>query len=295
MLFFRKDLQKNFISVDYQKKGTFTVIKTLPKLFAILEILDTIRWTPLVRLSLLSGIPKPTLCHLLKTMQTLSYVENNGKGAYRLSEKFCHITQKPLTAECSLPLSPTSAVDTGKAFVERLSMQICVELAEKTRESAVIGVLSGKKISIAAQARYNQTFMIDLSIYRDLSLFHSTTGRLILAYLSSSERNKLLSIYGLPGNSWEGINTKKDLNKALEKIRQNAFVSMENTKEGFTACSMPFFDKDDLFCGAIGMTIPHARLKGYESFIEKELRSAAEKLTLENKKQNISCNCWREL
>ncbi|MBR2365204.1 MAG: helix-turn-helix domain-containing protein [Lentisphaeria bacterium] len=271
------------------------MIKTLPKLFSVLEILDTIRWTPLRRLSTLSDIPKPSLCHLLSTMQDLGYVENNGKGAYRLSEKFCNITQKPFPSDLPQKKHFQNDCNREKAFPEQLSMRICVDLAEKTRESAVIGVLTGTKISIVAQARYNQTFMIDLSIYRDLSIYHSTTGRLILAYLSSRELSNILSFYGMPGKQWEDLHTKKALKDVLAKIRKNGYVFMENTKEAFRAISFPFFDKDHIFCGAVGMTVPHARLKGYESFIEKELRSSAEKLTEENIKHNISFTLWRTL
>ena len=253
------------------------MIRSIEKLFSILECLDRTRWTPLVRISRSVELPKATVCNQLKTLECLGYIENNGSGSYRLSGKFSRLGVERVPVD----------------ELEQLALDVCMELAARTGESAVIAVLNNSRISIAAQARHEQSFMVNLSVYRDLSFWRSTSGRVLLAYQSREELAKLIRRIGFPGTQWNDICDLDTLEENLRPVRNSGLAVMVNEKEHFTAWSCPFFDGAGVLCGAVGMTVPHQRLEGRDEFMISELRRAAGVLEKQNLLAHFTAADWR--
>lgn len=255
------------------------MIKVIEKVFRTLELLHPDRDLSLTYLAKQTQINKTTLCNIFRTLTELGYLENDGHGNYRLSAKFLQIGQP----------SP------NKALVERISMEFCTALADKTKESAVIATLAEHQVRIIAQARFERTLMLSLSIYKNLSLWRSTSGRCLLAELTDNELTRLLSDVGCPGELWENANDRNAVVRLLTPIRRQKIAVMVNQKERITAFSVPFFDGEGMLCGTIGLTAPQFRLEdGTEEKIIQELHDCGRKLTLQNKNLNLTAKDWRK-
>ncbi len=255
------------------------MIKVLEKLFKALEVLRSDCDLPLVYIARRTNINKATLCNIFKTLTALGYVENDGHGNYRLSKNFMAL----------------GAPSPNKVLIEQLSMEFCTGLAGKTRESAVIATLVETKIDIIAQARYECALMVNLSIYKNLSIWRSTTGRILLAHLDEDELRGLIGKVGYPGHLWDGAKDFETVLELLKPIRENRMAIMVNTKEYFTAFSVPFFDEAGLICGCVGFTVPRFRLKGgAEEKIMQELRLCGEAITRQNIELNLTARDWRK-
>lgn len=74
------------------------MIQVIDRVFNILEHLRDSQVLSLSCLAKHMGLNKSTLCNILKTMTDLGYIENDGSGNYRISEKFKQLAQ-PLPQE----------------------------------------------------------------------------------------------------------------------------------------------------------------------------------------------------
>lgn len=254
------------------------MIKVIEKVFKALEILHPDRSQSLTSIARRTQINKATLCNMFKTLSELGYIENDGHGSYRLSRQFMEI----------------GAASSNRTQIERSCMAFCTELAGKTRESAVIATLAGGRVDIIAQARFERALMMNLEIYRNLSLWRSTSGRILLAFLEEQELRSLLCETGYPRHLWENAEDFKSLNELLQPIRKRKMAVMVNTAEHFTAFSVPIFDGAGELCGCIGLTVPQFRLEGVEEKIVHELKSCGRRLTEWNTELNLTAKDWRK-
>lgn len=254
------------------------MVKVIEKVFKALEILHPDRSLSLTSIARRTRINKATLCNMFKTLSILGYIENDGRGSYRLSRQFMEI----------------GAVSTNRTLIERTSMEFCTGLAGKTRESAVIATLVDARVDIIAQARFERALMMNLEIYRNLSLWRSTSGRILLAFLEEQELHSLLRETGYPGHLWENAEDFDSLNELLQPIRKQNMAVMVNTAEHFTAFSVPVFDGAGQICGCIGLTVPQFRLEGVEEKIICELKSCGSRLTERNTELNLTAKDWRK-
>ena len=158
------------------------MIQVIERAFSILEHLRNNHVLSLGVLAKRSGVNKSTLCNILRTMSDLGYIENDGRGNYRISEKFKQLAQ-PLPEE---------------ELLRSQCMHFCKALAEETRESGVIATLRNRKLSVLAQSQYPRSLMISMTVYENLSLYHSVSGRIILAFLKPSELDEIIDLHGCP-------------------------------------------------------------------------------------------------
>lgn len=255
------------------------MIKVLEKLFRVLEVLHPDRDQPLAYIARRTGVNKTTLCNMFRTLSELGYVDNDGRGNYRLSKNFMAI----------------GATSPQKTLIEQIGMDFCTSLAGATRESAVIATLVETKVDIVAQARFERSLIMNLSIYRNLSLWRSTSGRILLAFLGEDELRALVVEVGYPRHLWDNVGDFEAFQVLLEPIRAARMAVMVNTKEHFSAFSVPFFDAAGLICGAVGLTVPQFRLKGSaEEKIKDELVRCGEALTRQNVELNLTAKDWRK-
>lgn len=256
------------------------MIQVIDRVFNILEHLRDSQVLSLSCLAKHMGLNKSTLCNILKTMTDLGYIENDGSGNYRISEKFKQLAQ-PLPQE---------------ELLKSQCMHFCKMLADETRESGVITALRHRSLSILAQSQYPRSLMISMAVYENLSLFHSVSGRIILAHLRPPELDEIIDRYGYPGAEWEDISTHAELENACRELRKSKLSVMTNQTDGIKAFAMPVFDAKNRICGAMGLTMPLFRLDGgREPGILRALRECAAQLSLKNINLNLTCKTWRLL
>ena len=256
------------------------MIQVIGKVFNIMELLRDNQKLSLGLLAKRSGIHKSTLCNLLRTMTALGYIDNDGNGNYSISEKFKQLAM-PLPQE---------------KLLQNQCLHFCKSLADYTQESGVITTIRHNELSILAQAQHPRSLMLSMTIYENLSLYHSVSGRIILAFLTQPELDGIVKHYGYPGDKWNHIVNDDQLEEACRELRTAKISIMSNAVDGIKAFAMPIFDDQNKVCGAAGLTVPIFRLDDKkEKDILQALRECVCGLTLKNISLNLNCKTWRLL
>lgn len=249
------------------------MIQVIERVFMILERMEPGNGVSLDALTQSTKLNKGTLCNILKTMVALGYLEKSGVGCYRISAKFVALAKPFLRNES----------------IEELCGRFAVMLAERTQESAVVATLRKGKMHILAQAQHQRQVMINYSFYKDLSLYHSVSGRVLLAHMDAAALTRVAEAAGMPGEEWDGITTLKELRKSAASIREVGVSIMRNPAEEINAYAMPIIDSAGEICAAIGLTVPVFRMgEGNEDILLDVLRDISRKMSDEIAARHLS-------
>lgn len=251
------------------------MIQVIKKVFNILELLKSENDMSLGELAARTEINKGTLCNILKTIQHQGYILNDGNGNYRLSPKFRQLAQPASTEK----------------IIWEMGLHCCKKLAEETRESGVVVTMRNNQVHIVAQAQFQRSLIVCASIYENLSMYHSVSGRIMLAYLPESGVEGILKAHGMPRAEWDNINTREKLNAALAEIRRNEISIMFNPRDGIKSFAVPVYDVHGKICAGFAITVPVFRMESEEKII-KSLRKYAAQLTDKNIQLALEYKDW---
>jgi DNA-binding IclR family transcriptional regulator len=228
------------------------MIQVIERTFSILALLSPDKGVSLDRLARSTGLNKGTLCNILKSLIELNYVEKNGNGTYLISKKFYDLAQ-PYSQDQTL-------AELAEYYVKML--------ATETKESGVIATLNDAgNVEIIAQHQFNRSVMVNVEVYKNLSLYTSVTGRILLSYQPDEILRMIIEANGYPGEKWDNAGNWNDFKKCTEKIHEDGIVIMENKGLEIKAFAVPILDADNKLCASLGLTVPLARLENEESII----------------------------
>lgn len=239
-------------------------IQVIGRAFDILEHLGPDREVSLDALTIATRLNKGTLCNILKTLAALGYVEKSGPGSYRLSGKFMRFGE-------------ASSYEKRMTGIAEIHAKI---LADETQESGVVCTLREGRVHIIAQAQFQRSLMISpFSVYRELSLYRSVSGRILIAFLSEMQLEKVVGISGFPGAEWDRVNNMKSFEKSCAVLRREGICIMSNAEKEIKAFSVPVFDDGGHLCASLGLTIPISRSNaGTDRKIIKSLKENSAKM-----------------
>ncbi len=244
------------------------MIQVIGRVFTILEELSLDGEVSLDSLARITGLNKGTLCNILRSLIELGYVRRTRGSHYELTARF---------AELATP-------ENRSAAEIELFNQTVISLANVTEESGVLAALRGGRVAVAAQAQYQRALMVNtVEIYAALSLYHSVSGRILISYLSETERAALCTQHGFPQEQWDDISTLEELEKACAKIRKDALSVMKNSREGIIAFAVPVFMHNEKIM-SLGLTMPLMRCTtDKRREILSELQKHADRLSAASK------------
>ena len=218
------------------------MIQVIGRVFGILEELSLDGEVSLDSLARITGLNKGTLCNILRSLIELGYVVRSRESHYALTEHFRELAR----------------TETFSAAELEWMRKIVVSLAEATGESGVLSVLRGDRVAVVTQAQHSRPLMINpVEIYAALSLYHSVSGRILVAHLSPERRSSLAGRLGFPGEQWDGIGSLPALEKACRKIRREALSVMKNPEQGIIAFAVPVTRQSGFM--SLGLTMPLMR------------------------------------
>jgi IclR family acetate operon transcriptional repressor len=221
------------------------MIQVLKRAFGIMELLSPDEGMTLDKLTRSTGLNKATLCNILKSLVELGYVENSGNGNYLISGKFYTLAH---------PQSRTQKLFDIADRYARL-------LAEETRESGVIATFDNDcKVKIIAQSQFKRSVMVSSEVYKDLSLYRSVTGRILIAYAPEEQLKKIIEVNGYPNQAWNNISNWNELQACINEIRKNDIVIMENQEQEIKAFAVPILNAGNEIYASLGLTVPLSRL-----------------------------------
>ncbi len=143
----------------------------------------------------------------------------------------------------------------------RTARPVLEELAERTRETVNLGVLSGDGVVYIDQVTGTRSIVAVSWVGRRTPLHCTSNGKVLLAHLDDVERNQLL------GGALERAtpNTLTDPSKLrvqLEEIRIRGYAqTMEELEEGLNAVSAPVRRADGEVVAALSVSGPAFRMR----------------------------------
>lgn len=214
------------------------IINSVKKAFDILDILTfediDRRGISLKKLSERSGIKPNTLHGILKTMKRCGYVEQNKKLQYSAGKRCTQI---------AVINNLYMTQELYKAINEQLK-----GLAEKTGVGVSFYVLhNGERINYA-NILSDKNSKTDYSMLKKNNIYDYPSGKILLAYCSENERERIIAKNGYP----QSITTRRELSRFIKDIKARKYLSdiTENSTIMSFACAV-FHGKD--FLGSLGV------------------------------------------
>ena len=143
-----------------------------------------------------------TCVNILQTLVEKSYLEHLGrKKGYRLGPMAFNLTNNSAYSQ--------HLITAAKDIMDYLTVQV--------NETSILGVIRNQKRYIVHLVNSDQDLQVRSRTER--SLYETATGRLLLAYLPTKERDSLIAALGLPSPQvWPEAHTQIGLDAELAKI-----------------------------------------------------------------------------
>lgn len=223
-------------------EGTQAVVRAL----SVLKSFDDVRpsWT-LAELSRKLNLNKTTVFRLLTALESEGLVRRDSP-----SETYA--------------LGPVMVMLGARAMRSYSLREACraelKQLAETSRETATLEILTGKDVLILDEVRGVHLIGSVQSIGTRWPAFATSTGKSILAYLPSEGLAPLFK-GSLPQYTPKTITDPDRLKKEFAEIRRRGYAIADEALElGFRAVGSPLFQHDGEVVGAISVGGPAARL-----------------------------------
>lgn len=238
-----------------------SVIQVIQRALDILEFVGSKGNEPvqLSKIAEQAGLSQPTTANIVKTLVDKNYLEQVGrKIGYRLG-----------IAAYQLTSNPTYDQDLVQAARGPLK-----ELTQQLQETSLLAVLRNHKRVVIHMEECNQVLQVRTTMVAEV--YNTSTGRLLMAYLSEKELDNLIKVIGLPlKKSWPGAETRGGLKKELEQIRDAEFVQLISAHHtiGF---AVPVYKNKQVIAG-LSVFIPESRYAdANKTKLFKAIRKAAE-------------------
>ncbi len=188
-------------------------------------------------------LPLPTVYRLCQAMSEQGMLEKDGQH-FRLGITLMHLGA--LVAE---------GIDLRGQTLPHLRW-----LNEQTGENAELHVRHGEVRIVLETVGSSHSLRPFAAIGAPLPLHLGAAGKVLLAWLPSTERDKLIDISATRFTSSQAID-KPTLVKQLEQIQQNGWATSDAERaSGVAAIAAPLLNARSRIVGAIALTAPSIRL-----------------------------------
>ncbi|MBC7827626.1 MAG: IclR family transcriptional regulator [Chitinophagaceae bacterium] len=216
----------------------------------------------LFRIAEHAGLSQPTTANIVKTLVQKNYLEQLGrKKGYRLGIGSYQLTGNPSYQQ--------DLITAAKECMEELTGQL--------KETSILAMIRNNKRVVIHLVESDQMLQVRTAMVAEV--YNTSTGRLLMAYLSAKELDNLIKTIGIPTKKlWPGADTKAGLDKALKNIRQEEFVqtlSVHHTV-GF---AVPVYKNKQVIAG-LSVFVPESRYtESHKEKISRSIRRASKKIT----------------
>lgn len=173
------------------------------------------------------GIHKSKAFSILETLRGSGLVRKNSDGkGYMLGPGLVFLSRRVLDL-----LSPA-----------RLAAPVLRGLAAKTGCTAVLGLIDGAHVFVAAKHEAEDDFSVTMRIGHRLPLAYGAHGKAIAAFMSDAERAGLLREKALYFHNKSGKARMERLHKELEECRRDGFaIDPGDLNPGLHVVASPVF------------------------------------------------------
>ena len=135
------------------------------------------------------------------------------------------------------------------------------DLAERTHETATIGVLSGDDVVSVDQVTGTRSIVSVSWVGRRTPLHTTSTGKVFLAHMDERERARRLA-RPLERTTPRSVTSAEELGSQLEEVRRRGYAqTMEELEVGLNAVAAPVRQGDGTVVAALSVSGPSFRLR----------------------------------
>lgn len=221
----------------------------------------------LAELSRRLGVPKSSLLALLRTFVERGYLEHQPTGLYRVGSRAMEIGLR----------AP------GGRELPALARPILVELANKSGESAFLGVYSAAAPEVVyvdkVESHHRIRYTAELGERRPL--YCTAPGLAVLAFLPDAERDKLTERLVLTPYTELTVTDRTMLRARLDDVRRaGVAVNVDEFIAGAAGIAAPVFDRVGAPIAACTVIGPTSRLLAQKDELSRLVKTAADAVSL---------------
>jgi DNA-binding IclR family transcriptional regulator len=241
--------------------------QSVERIFAVLDHLAVERaGDSLAGIARMAQAPKTSMVGLLAGMLDGGYVSRDEQGRYTLGPRMLSLAMRV----------------TAKTDLTALARPLLTALVERTGETALIGALAPDanvsmyidKVESANPVRYT------VSLGERRELYSTAIGKLLLAHMEKSRREKYLRTETLRAFTPNTITSVRRLRAELDEILRKG-ISRTNSERviGASALAVPVMAADGRLVVGITLAGPSERVRDNLKHLEKHLHEAARRLS----------------
>jgi len=250
-----------------KKKPPNYPIKVLDKTFFILDILlQRDSSMHITEISEKLGLYPSTTHRILDTLKYWGYVEQDPKTQkYRLGLKLLELGMAKL----------------HQMDLVREATTYLKELVKQCNETVHLGVLEEREVLYLAKEESSQTIRMISYVGKRAPLHCTALGKVLLAYLPEEEIKKILDKIVLTRLTENTITDKMDLEKELDKVKEQGFALDRQENEKDILCiAAPIRNHQGKIIAALSISIPIFRLdKNIQNNLKEALIETTEKIS----------------
>jgi DNA-binding IclR family transcriptional regulator len=243
-------------------------IKVLDKSLSVLEILlKKGSSMNMIELSEKLGFYPSTIHRILDTLKHWGYVE-----------------QDPHTQKYQLGLK---ALELGMAKLHQMDLvreatPYLKELVKQCNETVHLGVLEEGEVLYLAKEESSQTIRMISYVGKRAPLHCTALGKVLLTYLSTEERKKILGEKVLPRFTENTITDRRELEKELSKVREQGFaLDREENEKDVRCVAAPIRNYQGEVIAAISISSPIFRIdKNAQNDLKKALIETSKNISM---------------
>ena len=235
------------------------VIKALDILEFVAQ--DSGRTYSLTEIAAGLSMNQATCVNILQTLVEKSYLEHLGrKKGYRLGPMAYNLTNNQ---SYSLNL-----ITAAKEVMENLTRSL--------NETSLLGVIRNQKRFIVHLVNSDQDLQV--RSHTERSIYETTSGRLLLAYMNPKEYASFIATTGLPpATQWPGADTAEGLAAALAQIRADE-LAVTLSPSHIVGLAVPIWQQDRVVA-SLSVFLPEIRCSAArKQEIIQALRQAARQI-----------------
>lgn len=135
-----------------------------------------------------------------------------------------------------------------------------LEVAEKTQESASLGVLDGADVVYAARVPVRRIMSINVSVGTRVPAYATSMGRALLAWAPADVVERVVSESTFAKLGPDTIGSAAELERELTKVREQGFaLTSEELEKGLISLAAPVRDAAGSVVGVVACSTSTAR------------------------------------
>ncbi len=229
-----------------------------------LEVLDCLVFDPkdaggmsLSQLAARVDLPANSVHRVLQTLIACGYARQVARGRYAAGPKIDSVARRNRVL-----------YGEGLARIERVVEAAGGELREMI---TFVTLVDGNWRPVTYKTADQDVVVRPVAQHPD-SIYTLSTGRVLTAFASAEECERILAVHGLPGERWDGIADRDGFDAACARLREDGVCVIEQAMREVVMFAVPVTSSrqsvstrmtpDDKLFGALGCSLPLYRAEG---------------------------------